>query len=134
MNGYFENGRAFIDIDVYGFSKKYKQQLKATIDTGFDGYLSLTFKEAFPLGLILIGTKSYILADGSTSHNLICLGTVVFGNKSFSIPIDIQTRGSILVGASFFRKLENEITIDYANERVEFKDTSTTRKEKKSTK
>ncbi|MCI0642616.1 MAG: hypothetical protein L0Y72_27605 [Gemmataceae bacterium] len=43
-----------------------KQAIRAVVDTGFNGYLTLPEKTAAALGLVWIGAEEGILADGST--------------------------------------------------------------------
>ena len=125
MDGYFENGRIYVDIEVYGFSPVNKTKFKAQVDTGFDGYLRIPIVESFPIGLILKGTKSYSLADKSTISNLVCLGTAVFfGNKEVIIPIDVPINGSVLIGAGLLKLIGKNLFIDYEKEKVEFRDKS----------
>lgn len=123
MDGYFENGRIYVDIEVYGFSPLNKTKFKAQIDTGFDGYLRIPIVESFPIGLILKGTKSYSLADKSTISNLVCFGTVVFfGDKEEIIPIDVPINGTVLIGAGLLKLIGKDLFIDYEREIVEFRD------------
>lgn len=121
MNGYFENGRIYLNIEVHGVFKKNKKLLKAQIDTGYDGHLTLPYFEAFPLGLVLVGTQSYTLADGSTRHNFVCLGNVIFEKKAVAIPIDIHPSGMILIGTQLLKKIEKKLTIDFLREQILFR-------------
>ncbi len=121
MAGYFDNNRICIDIEVWGISSKFKKAFKAKIDTGFDGYLSMPFSEAMPLGLILKGTQSYVLANGSSSFDLVCLGTVSCNNKKGIIPIDIGSGTSILIGSSLLKELKIGFSVDYINQKISFK-------------
>lgn len=122
MVGYFETGHLYIEFEVYGVFAHNKKGVKAQIDTGYSGYLTLQYPEAFPLGLVLIGTKAYTIADGSTMYNFVALGTVNIDNKEITIPIDIQSKGSILVGMQLLKKLEKDLFIDFVSEKIMFKD------------
>jgi len=119
MTGYFENGRVYIDVEVYGILPELKKTFKARLDTGFDGYLSIPLTDSFPLGLILKGTQSYTIADNSTKYNLVCLGTVVCSEKSAVVPVDVAS-GPILIGTKLLKEYHIEIQIDYTNETVVF--------------
>jgi len=56
MDGRFENNTLLVDIQI---SSPLESSIKANIsfglDTGFTGDLCLTYKEAFPLALSLVG-------------------------------------------------------------------------------
>lgn len=122
MVGYFEAGHLYIEFEVYGVFAHNKKRVKAQIDTGYSGYLTLQYPEAFPLGLVLIGTKAYTIADGSTMYNFVALGTVNIDSKEITIPIDIQSKGSILVGMQLLKKLGKDLFIDFVSEKIMFKD------------
>ena len=122
MVGYFENGHLFIEFDVWGVFPQSKKKVKAQIDTGYSGYLTLQYQEAFPLGLVLIGTKAYTIADDSTMYSFVALGTVEIDGKKITIPIDIQPKGSILIGMQLLKKMEKDLFIDFMNESIKFQD------------
>lgn len=119
MLGNFENGNPYIEIEIKGISDEQKK-LKALIDTGFNGYLTLPYIEAFPLGLVLTGIQSSRLADGSISHHFVCIGTVIFDGKKITTPIDIQPECTVLIGTQLLKKLEKELHINFLSEKVEF--------------
>ena len=121
MHGYFEKGRIYIDVEVWGILQKLKQNFKALVDTGFDGYITIPFAQALSLGLVLKGTQSYTLADGKSSHNLVCLGTVKYHNKKAVVPIDVQFGASVLIGSSLLKELGIGLNADYKNQEVKFR-------------
>lgn len=116
MACYFNNGHVFLDIEVYGVFTQSKKQFSAQIDTGYSGCLTLQYTDAFPLGLVLIGTKAYTIADGSTMYSFLGLGTVIIDGKAEIIPIDIQPKGSILLGVDLLKKFNSELKIDFVNQ------------------
>lgn len=122
MVGYFESGHLYIEFEVAGVFAQSKKKIKAQIDTGYSGYLTLQYPDAFPLGLVLIGTKAYTIADDSTMYNFVALGTINIDGKQITIPIDIQPKGSILVGMQLLKKIGKDLLIDFSNELIEFKD------------
>lgn len=122
MVGYFEAGHLYVEFEVYGVFTQSKRQIKAQIDTGYSGYLTLQYPDAFPLGLVLTGTKAYTIADGSTMYSFIALGTISVDGKEIIIPIDIQPKGSILIGMQLLRKLNKDLFIDFTEEIIKFKD------------
>ena len=120
MHGYFENGRIYVDVEVYGVIEDLIKPFKARLDTGFDGYLSLPLVDSFSLALILKGTQSYTIADGSEKVNLVCFGNVKCGEKSVIVPIDISAKSPILIGAALLKEFGYEITIDYVKQSIKF--------------
>ncbi len=121
MLGSFENGNPYIEIEVSGASGE-KKKIKALIDTGFNGYLSLPYATAFPLGLVLRGVESSTLADNSTSHHFVCLGRIKIGDKEVSSPIDIQPNCHALIGTQLLKALGKSMNVDFVNEKVELFD------------
>ena len=121
MLGNFENGNPYIEIEVSGITTE-KKKIKALIDTGFNGYLSLPYIEAFPLGLVLNGIESFTMADGSTSHHFVCMGSVTIDGKEIVAPIDIQPSCAILAGTQLLKKLGKFMNIDFKNDKVELFD------------
>jgi predicted aspartyl protease len=114
MHGHFtEEDRLVIPIEIFGASEEFKKTIPAIIDTGFSGYLTLPFTEAFPLGLVLQGEQSYLLADGSSSRHFVCLGTVIVNGQRMIVPIDVQQGGPILIGMDLLKKLGQRLTIDF---------------------
>ncbi len=83
MLGTFHNDQPKIEIEVKGMSDTAKR-VTALVDSGFNGYLTLPYEEAFPLGLILIGIQSNTLADGSSSSHFVCMGQVCVDGKCIS--------------------------------------------------
>jgi len=122
MLGNFENGNPYIEIEVFGITKE-KKKIKALIDTGFNGYLSLPYIDAFPLGLVLKGIEPSTLADGSTSHHFVCIGSVVLDGKEVVALIDIQPSCTILMGTQLLKSLGKSMNIDFTNEKIELSDT-----------
>lgn len=60
---------------------------------------------AFPLGLTLVGTSSYTLADGTTSPKLLARGTVSFGEDETLGTIVLETNEcGVLLGMDYLRK------------------------------
>lgn len=119
MHGYFENNSLYLDIEISGVITANKRTIKVQVDTGFNGHLTVSFADAFPLGLVLVGTTAYTLADGSTVNNFVCLGTVTIDGKDLTIPIDIQPSGMTLMGTQLLQKLSCVLNVDFTNKTVE---------------
>jgi predicted aspartyl protease len=93
------------------------------VDTGFSGFLLIPILDAFPIGLLLRGTTSITLADGSTQSKLTCLGLVHFDGKDEAGIIIIEWQNTdILVGMEFLRAFKKEFRIDPSNGLVELTD------------
>jgi len=119
MDGRFENNTLLVDIQI---SSPLESSIKANIsfglDTGFTGDLCLTYKEAFPLALSLVGVQDYFIADGSKVTFFECIGIVSFDGKSVSASISIRPSGSLLMGMSLMKKLGIKLEVDFPNETV----------------
>jgi predicted aspartyl protease len=117
-NPYFDpNGRPTLEIEVSN-PLGWKRTVKALIDTGFDGFLSLPILEAFPIGLLLRGTMPVTLADGSTKQTLYCLGGIHFeGDYEVGVVL-IETEGTPLIGMSFLRQFKRELVVDPASPKL----------------
>ncbi len=75
-------GHPWIRIHVRGTNPGETAELDALIDTGFTGFLLLPLAQAFPLGLTLIGTMEYTLADGTFITSFTAKGTVTIAAPS----------------------------------------------------
>ena len=109
--GSFNNsGSPILKIRLYGISEKVNQEFDAIIDTGFSGFISMPAVQAFPLGFILTGTTTTILADGSPSPKLTALGTaIVDGEKQAgTILLNLGT-SDVLLGIEFIRSFKKTL-------------------------
>jgi len=121
MLGIFSDDQPQIEIEVSGTSDNPKK-LMALVDSGFNGYLTLPYVEAFPLGLILMGAQRSILADGSSSQYFVCNGEVCVDGKCVSTGISVQPVGDILLGTKLLKELGKTFVLDCKNGRVEIVD------------
>jgi predicted aspartyl protease len=93
------------------------------MDTGFSGFLLLPLLDAFPIGLILQGTMSITLADGSNQTKLTWLGTIHFDGRMQTGLVIIEWRSTeVLVGMDFLRKFGLKLEVDEPNGLVELLD------------
>lgn len=113
-----ENGFPVIELEVQGNSS-VPHKVKAIIDSGNNGYLTLPYIKAFPLGLILLGTSSAKMADGSSSLVLECQGHVTLGEKKVTTVIDVQPNGRVLIGTALLRDLNVDFVFNPKKPKVE---------------
>lgn len=119
-----DDGQPEIEIEVKG-TGEHPKKITAIVDTGFNGYLTLPYLEAFPLGLILRGVESNILADGSSSsEHFICAGEVCVGGTCVNTSIDIQPANIILLGTQLLKELGKIFILDCSAGKVEVVDSS----------
>jgi hypothetical protein len=75
--GYLDsNGHPRLTVRINGTSPNVQADVDALLDTGFTGFLMLPIAQALPLGLVLVGTGDYELADGTSVTNFLAKGTV----------------------------------------------------------
>jgi len=77
QTGYIDsNGHPRLTIRIIGTSSDVPADTEALMDTGFTGFLMLPIAQALPLGLVLVGTADFELADGSMITNFLAKGNV----------------------------------------------------------
>ena len=121
MLGTFDNDQPKIEIEVKGVNGSPKK-LIALVDSGFNGYLTLPYVEAFPLGLVLTGIQPNTLADGSSASHFVCIGQICVGGKCVTTTIDIQPANIILLGTKLLKELGKKFVLDCLNGKVEIVD------------
>ncbi len=118
MLGTFNNDQPKIEIEITG-AVGYSKKVEALIDSGFNGYLTIPYTIAFPLGLILTGIQSSTLANGESSSHFVCVGSIRVDGKRVNTTIDIQPEGTILLGTKLLKELKKTFVLDCANGKVE---------------
>ncbi len=107
-----KTGSPTLKLSVAGVAQKFSQEFEAIIDTGFTGFLSMPLTKAIPLGLILYGTTTVILADGQTAFRLTAYVTATVEGQSKGGVVILEWNSSeILIGMDFLRKFEKTLLI-----------------------
>jgi predicted aspartyl protease len=87
-------------------------EFDAILDTGFTGFICMPLLRALPLGLMLYGTTSVELADGSTSMKLTAKGMAkVEGEDKIGVVILEPSANDILIGMAFLRSFEKALFV-----------------------
>lgn len=121
MDGRFEGNRIIVDLEVISpLSSVVKKILPVTVDTGCTSDLILTYAEAFPLALTLVGIQEYTIADGSSVPFFECLGKVKFGGKTVLCTVSIRPSGGLLMGISLMKKLGYNLEVDFIKNQAVF--------------
>lgn len=114
MTGSFNGGgNPTLKIKVWGVLTSSAIEIEVMLDTGFSGFLTLPLQTALPLGLILLSTAEYVLADNSKQLNLLCHGSLGFDDENVSGLIAISP-GDPLLGMEFLRKSRLRLSLDAA--------------------
>lgn len=109
MTGYVNaNREAMIQIAIVGEGKRLKS-VRAIIDTGFTGDLTLPRTVIDELGFSLRGLQRVILGDGSLQYFEMFVGTVIWDGQMRQVEINAAETNS-LVGMGLLEnyKLEME--------------------------
>ncbi len=123
MVGRFDGNSIVVDIEVISpIAPAVKNMLTVKLDTGASNDLCLTYKEAFPLALTLVGVEDYTIADGSTVSFFECIGLIKFGDKTVVSTISIRPSGSLLMGVGLLNKLGYKLVVDFVNKTVNFEE------------
>lgn len=123
--GSFVSAGPSVKIKVSGFAPVLAQEFDAVVDTGFTGFLSMPLTKAFPLGLILWGTTSLLLADGSTSYRLTAYGSIVLGTEVKSGVIVLHPNANdLLLGIAFLTEFKKRLVVCPTSGLVELVDVS----------
>jgi len=99
-----KSGSPTLKISIHGYSSDRAQEFDAIIDTGFTGFIAMPLVRAFSLGLILFGTTTVVLADGSTKYKLTALGSALKeGQTEVGVIILDENSSDVLIGMDFLR-------------------------------
>lgn len=121
MVGHFEGNSIVVDLEIISpLIDTVKKTLPVVVDTGCTGDLILTYAEAFPLALTLVGLQEYTIADGSRVTFFECFGKVKFGKNIILCTISIRPSGSSLMGISLLRKFGYKLEVDFIQNSATF--------------
>jgi predicted aspartyl protease len=112
--GYFDSsGSPKLRIRIGGVVTGTERIFDAIIDTGFTGFVSMPLVDAFPLGLILMGTTNIVLADHTTQTRLTAWGTAALesGESAVGVVILEWQQGDVLLGMEFLRTLDKGLLL-----------------------
>ena len=115
VEGYVDDqGQALVEIGVGG--SRGERVLKAVVDTGFSGDVSLPTSLAVQLGLELWGAEMFELADGSRVEGLLFAGRLRLGEEEREVEVVLSNSPDALVGAGLLRG--KRLEIDYPSRQV----------------
>lgn len=120
MQGKFDNNTPFVDFELHGFSSDVKKTFTGIVDTGFNGFLKIPFIDAFPIGLILVGTETSTIADGSQSTSFSCLGTITLFGKQVVTSISVAPNCPILIGTQLLARLKLDAQFQFMHSKLTF--------------
>lgn len=92
------NREAVIELEIVG-SEQRREKVEAVIDTGFNGYLTLSSDVVSQLKLQLAGNRRATLGDGHTVVLDVYLANVVWHGHEREV-LALQTEGGPLIGMS----------------------------------
>jgi len=114
LTGYFNSeGHPALRVSVHGIHPELKQEFEVMIDTGFTGFLLMPIMSAFPLGLTLLGTGNYTLADNSSSAKLLALGSVLVEDEEpvHGVIVLEPNDCTVLLGMDFLRRAKRCLSV-----------------------
>lgn len=110
MSGYVNTSReAILQIAIVGDNKKLKS-IKAVIDTGFTGDLTLPKTAIDDLGFTLRGFQNVTLGDGSTQYFDMYIGSVIWDGQMRQVEIHVAETDS-LIGMGLLEEYKLEMDI-----------------------
>jgi len=117
QTGSFDNsGTPVVRISITGAFPDRSQEFHAKIGTGFTGFLSMPLVKAFPLAMILFGTMTLILADGSTAFRL--GGVTLGGVTKYGIVVLEPSFEEVLLGMDFLKKFGKTLRVSPGRDAV----------------
>jgi clan AA aspartic protease len=94
---------ALIDLRVFsGANGRGLTDVRAVIDTGFTGFLTLPSATIQSLSLLLFGSREVVLADGSVSSLDVYRAEILWHDEARPVSV-LQSEGGPLIGMSLLR-------------------------------
>lgn len=110
MSGYVNTNReAILQIAIVGENKKLKS-IKAVIDTGFTGDLTLPKTAIDDLGFVLRGFQKVTLGDGSVQYFDMYVGAVIWDGQMRQVEIHVAETDS-LIGMGLLEEYKLEMNV-----------------------
>ncbi len=69
--------------------------------------------QALPMGLVLLSTANFTLADGSIDSTYICIGKVMLGTVEKAVAFSLSKGKDILVGTELLAAFNAKLEFDY---------------------
>ena len=108
MSGYVNDSReAILQIALVGDNQRLKS-VRAIIDTGFTGDLTVPRSVIDELGFTIRGFQEVILADGSRQYFEMCVGSIIWNGQVRQVEINAAETDS-LVGMGLLENYKLEI-------------------------
>ncbi len=116
MRGFFDDeDNPRLKVKVGGWRREV--MVEAVVDTGFTGAISLPISTAMTLGLELFDETTIVLADGTSHHELVFVGTVRLGRERPKLVRILLNRSEdALIGSRLFQG--KTLEVDYVNRTV----------------
>lgn len=109
IKGELEDNRPYVTVPIRWGEKV--QEIPALIDTGFDGDIRVSSKDANDLNLILDHVQVFEFADGSTKDVPASIGYSDFNGMMASLNIAILDGGPT-IGMGFLKKFNATLTVN----------------------
>lgn len=102
-HGQFD-ARGFPVIEICVVGRQESEKIMAVVDTGYSGFLSLTYSIAEEAKLKRRGVELGRMANGILTRYVEYEGVVVIGDTRIKAIIDVQQSGRALLGNAFLKE------------------------------
>lgn len=108
------------EIEIIGSRGRHK--CEALVDTGFDGFVTLSRNVAVQLGLELVAIQRMAIADGREIDAYVVEGKVAFLGRTSTVFIHLSDSDEALIGTYLLGDCELTIDFHLRNIRIVRKD------------